>query len=72
MKDYLTKALEGLIQEMVYCDIEKYIADMYINAAHTVFIFKKGTPKNLIKIIQVLYKGKLTTFESDGIFQIVF
>ncbi len=70
--EYLTKQLNGLIHEMVDCDLEKYISDMFIYSAHTVFIFKKNTPKRLIKYMQCIYKNRITPSIEDGIWRIVF
>lgn len=70
--EYLTKQLNSFIQEMVDCDIERYIEDVVINNTSAVFYFKKNTPKNLIKILQVLYKKRITVSIKDGKWRIAF
>ncbi len=69
---YLTSQLNAFIQELVECDLERHVEDMIICKTGVIFKFKYGTPKSLIKIIQVLYKNRIVISLTDGKWQIVF
>lgn len=61
-----------LIDEMVFCDMEKYIDDIFILNNYVVFDFKKTVKKDLIKYISIVFKNRIIIFKRGIIYQIVF
>ncbi len=69
---YFRVQVSNLIDEMVLCDIEKYITDMHIMKEHAVFLFKKTTPLELLKYIHKVFKDKVTLVDFPNEWQMVF
>ncbi len=64
--------LNKLVHEMVDCDMEPHVEDLFLMQNYAVFVFKKSLKITSIKYISIVFKDKITIFESEGIYQIVF
>jgi len=58
--------------EMQEAGVHKNVDDFYTSETHCVIVFKKNTPKVLLKELQFLFKQNVSLFESNGINQIIY
>lgn len=68
--------LNLLIEEMVLCDLEKYVTDLKISkisgGGDATFILSRNAPEDLIKYIKCIFKEQIEPMPIENGWQIIF